>query len=1804
MARAPPRSVICLRGPPKDKDRFAVDFDQDERRDAVVLVDRASTSADGSPLRITLSRDMMAQLHSIYRFVSKLSYITGVHDAAALLVDAGGTVELGNGQLSVAIRPTLQVHFVGDIIQVWGFTLSLSSCLRDPSFFQSGLGYNKSTSSVKVWLTRFIEERMKSSACSASAVCLDMLRVGCGGRGYRQGWPRELRFRGRIPAARRHLVLGCLEAGDLDEVEQLRKLVLEHQDLAGNLLLHSQQSGTFAELWLPMNSVLLALSARVSRRSVLFGPISPMQHVETVAVGQGEMAVVQKKDTNHECTVTTRVIATNKLPSMCCEETNIDDDADNIDVVFGTPSRCSGIYLTLNVKTEALADDANHEPRSPLPWLRDPTALTYTFVAVVEAEKIQSWIDAWSRICRLAVVARPLARLVKDGAAFELVEVAVSPGKPESGGKRGGSKGHFRARRWHYLEELVKSHDALGCDVMLHCMHACIMFGTTAYHFKCDPPNRFLEFLADAALPPQKRCNRTSIAFFGLGCGGTQRQNVAEASVRQDSADSGYQSAAGVQVSASSRARKLSSLFVRSLKPDRDYLERCSRPPWDFDEGEDYETAMQNLQMPTVDQFKKNRPSSRVLLWHCVRKHPEGVSARGRDGSTTLHLAARLGQPKLVRHLVARRADVNAVTDSGRTPLHVALLGKDVRIACLLVGLKADASDQDSQALMEEILLDPNNNNINNDNSNNNNSNNITLKDALVNGKWPSARPSGKSRGKGTGPVECPPFAVQPCCIRVLQKQPSLLSCWAQRLFLAPIPLQLRPLGLATADLQIESRALQVTPGATAADVLRPLRQVDEELPRLLVQGRLVDAAAPLAHALDLPNRAPLHQPLEVVMVDASTAAVLEVLPRRIALALGERLSKLGTSADLQELRLPLDRPPQLLLLGAEQLDQLQMRGATAGELQEICNDARISAWTSDQRAGLVGTLHRLTREVSRDQETTLLLVVRFGRQVLGCCEPIVDLVRSFKSTLLVGPPGLGKTTLLREYARMLSDLYGRRVVVIDTSMEIGGVAKVPHRCIGEKTDRLEVPSREQQFEVMVRAVQNLNPQAMVIDEIGTAQEVAAAASIAARGIQLVATAHAESLEAVLRSPCLQPLVGDIQVHTVGDVTAKLNNAGMKTKRERKHLPVFESLVELRGPDEWVLHSDLKASVDLVLAGMQAGRCLSCPKGPRSGGEARVGDNQATSDSSDEDSSAVDRHVISGTYVDSWDNSTIEIMHDSQGQALYAKWGGETSDGSIVGDTVTLWNWDRTGQVVGGVITWQSGCTWTRLGLADSPQTASRIARQANASTSDAQRQAATLDDVARKLMTHPSLNDPAVQHLIAAGAAYVLRFDGGVDAPTDSQAGPGGGGATFSRVRAGSKMGRPRRERPEQGSWQVFIPQTTVDLSELGGLMAGLAGLKEMLRSAGPLAPAMRLLVLQGDSKFIVDKMQRPDHQESADIFAQSCKPLLRLASDSLQDLKASIPSLLVVFQWAPRKVNRRADRLTHEARQDRKSTVQLPKNVMELLTHPLASPGEAADRGRHSNTNNNSNRNKNSNNNKNNNGSSSSNNNNDVAAAATTAAASATTTTTTTTTAAAARQKESEAQESEARRSCLDEYRQRQEEQVALKRELRRDNWMPEAEQELRRSLESRRKQEEEAKQQQDEEAARQRESETRRKRAEEDKQRQEEEVARQKESEARREWVEAGQAEAGRAGRAGRELDARRKQQEKAKKQDEEVARQKESEARRKRVALQRELHATAEHFALLRRNRQEEAQQRVEEAKKAKKQDYSGRNRRQD
>ncbi|HRF93875.1 MAG TPA: AAA family ATPase, partial [Aggregatilineales bacterium] len=302
----------------------------------------------------------------------------------------------------------------------------------------------------------------------------------------------------------------------------------------------------------------------------------------------------------------------------------------------------------------------------------------------------------------------------------------------------------------------------------------------------------------------------------------------------------------------------------------------------------------------------------------------------------------------------------------------------------------------------------------------------------------------------------------------------------------------------------------------------------------------------------------------------------IDKLKRVLPDYINAKLDKIGDTDRLLEIVLDLGRFPSARYVDGEIV--LAEKEVTREELDDIV--ANIGNFDADNRAGMERTLHRISAIRNR-RGAVVGLTCRVGRAVYGTIDIIEDLIQSGQSILLLGPPGVGKTTMLRESARVLAN--GKRVVIVDTSNEIGGDGDVPHPAVG-KSRRMQVNTPEKQHEVMIEAVENHNPEVIVIDEIGRELEAAAARTIAERGVQLVGTAHGNALENLMLNPTLSDLIGGIESVTLSDDEARRRGT-QKTVLERRAPPTFDVLVEIQTRDRMIVHTSVSDSVDGILRG-------------------------------------------------------------------------------------------------------------------------------------------------------------------------------------------------------------------------------------------------------------------------------------------------------------------------------------------------------------------------------------------------------------------------------------------------------------------------------------------------------------------------------------------------------------------------------------------------------------------------------------------
>lgn len=308
------------------------------------------------------------------------------------------------------------------------------------------------------------------------------------------------------------------------------------------------------------------------------------------------------------------------------------------------------------------------------------------------------------------------------------------------------------------------------------------------------------------------------------------------------------------------------------------------------------------------------------------------------------------------------------------------------------------------------------------------------------------------------------------------------------------------------------------------------------------------------------------------MFVDEDLNKLMQVLPNYVRISLQNHPNRLN----LIEVVLDLGRRPEGRFLNGS--GYLSSKVVSWQDL-DFCTK-QLGNFSDDNRAGIERTLHRVS--CIRNRKGNIIgLTCRVGRALFGTIGIIRDLLESGQSILILGKPGVGKTTTIREVARILSDEMGKRVVIVDTSNEIGGDSDIPHSGIG-RARRMQVSRSELQHNVMVEAVENHMPEVIIVDEIGTELEVLAARTIAERGVQLVGTVHGNCLENLIKNPTLTDIVGGVQNVTLSDEEAKRRGT-QKNILERKGSPAFQIAIEINQKDKWFVHENISQSVDFLL---------------------------------------------------------------------------------------------------------------------------------------------------------------------------------------------------------------------------------------------------------------------------------------------------------------------------------------------------------------------------------------------------------------------------------------------------------------------------------------------------------------------------------------------------------------------------------------------------------------------------------------------
>ena len=301
---------------------------------------------------------------------------------------------------------------------------------------------------------------------------------------------------------------------------------------------------------------------------------------------------------------------------------------------------------------------------------------------------------------------------------------------------------------------------------------------------------------------------------------------------------------------------------------------------------------------------------------------------------------------------------------------------------------------------------------------------------------------------------------------------------------------------------------------------------------------------------------------------------LVEILPQRIRQHLSYEKME-----DVIEIVLDIGRPPEIRHADGK-IEYIDVANVDYDDISYITS--HVQEFTSDNRSGIPGTLHRISAIRNR-QGKIVGLTCRIGRVVTGTISCIKDFCLQNKSILFLGRPGVGKTTKLREIARLMADELKKRVVIVDTSNEIAGDGDTPHPAVGHAR-RMQVRQPEYQKDIMIEAIENHTPEVIVVDEIGTEAEAQAARTIAERGVMLIATAHGNSLESLIKNPTLSDLVGGIQSVTLGDDEAK-RRSSQKTVLEREKQPTFDIVIEILDRNTLAVYKDTSEAVDYILRG-------------------------------------------------------------------------------------------------------------------------------------------------------------------------------------------------------------------------------------------------------------------------------------------------------------------------------------------------------------------------------------------------------------------------------------------------------------------------------------------------------------------------------------------------------------------------------------------------------------------------------------------
>ena len=293
-----------------------------------------------------------------------------------------------------------------------------------------------------------------------------------------------------------------------------------------------------------------------------------------------------------------------------------------------------------------------------------------------------------------------------------------------------------------------------------------------------------------------------------------------------------------------------------------------------------------------------------------------------------------------------------------------------------------------------------------------------------------------------------------------------------------------------------------------------------------------------------------------------------------------ENIQRINYKMQLVEIIIDLGKRPEARF--SDHSEYISLRPVNWEDLQKLTK--LINEFGDNNRAGIPKTLHRISCLRNR-YGTVIGLTCRIGRMLFGAADPIRDLLENQKPLIMLGKPGLGKTTILREITRILANELHKRVVIIDTSNEIGGGSDTPYHNLG-RARRMQIPYTHLQYKLMVEAVQNHTPEIIVIDEIGTEQDALAAQTIAERGVQLIGTAHGTKIKSFIQNPILNPLIGDLQSVIISDEEAKRRKI-KKNLLERQKGTVFKMAIELNSLTHWTIYENFELTIDSILENLQ-----------------------------------------------------------------------------------------------------------------------------------------------------------------------------------------------------------------------------------------------------------------------------------------------------------------------------------------------------------------------------------------------------------------------------------------------------------------------------------------------------------------------------------------------------------------------------------------------------------------------------------------